>query len=444
VPAPLLPGRTYGRSISGRLLVAAMLAGGLSALAAALVRLAFRGVQWVLTGSAQDLPLDAARLPPLRRALTPLAGAALAVVVLAAQRWRSRRAGQHDLPYVEYVEAVQREDGIIPLLPNLWRTLSAAFSVGSGAAVGREGSMIQFAATVASAAVRSLRGFLPDAAEHLPLLVACGVAGGVTAAYNAPVTGVCFAAEIALGRWRLSDGLALAPAALCASVVSGAVLGRERLYPVPVALPHLGLQIVLLVALAVLFALLGPVYLHLLSGPPVLRRIPGVLLLGGAAVGALSLLDARVWGNGDEALRLALGIAGPAAEGFARTVLLLLAMRCVATLLCVWTGTIGGVFTPTLFAGAAAAALLAVHLPGADRLLWALAGMSLLMSAVTHAPWMSAFIAVELTGNWHLLALLVPLDLLTWAVARRLSSRAMYAIASQAPHAAPARVSAPA
>lgn len=422
------------REITWRLVLAAVIAGGLSALAAALVRLGFRGLQWLFTGSAQDLPAVAATLAPWRRVVTPVAGAAFAMATLAYARRRARQHGHELPPYVEYVEAVQREGGRIPLKPNLWRTGAAAFSVATGAAVGREGSMIQFAATVASVGARAYAHLLGPEGNRVPLLVACGVAGGVTAAYNAPLAGLCFAAEIAMGRWAIAETLLLAAAALCASGVSGAVLGSDRLYPLSVLPPHLDWRTAALLGLAIAMAFAGPPFLFTLGAARWLRKLPGALLLGAVAVGGLSLLEPGVWGNGDAGLRFALGITAPAVSSLPQALLLVLVLRTAATLLCVWTGTVGGVFTPTLFAGACAGALLALVLPGADRILWAVAGMSLLMSAVTHAPCMASCIAVELTGSWHLLPLLLPLNVLTWGIARKLSARAMYAIASQAPH----------
>lgn len=67
-----------------------------------------------------------------------------------------------------------------------------------------------------------------------------------------------------------------------------------------------------------------------------------------------------------------------------------LVLACVA---------IGAVSAPTLFAGSAAGALAAHGLAPGATVLWAIAGMSCLMAAVTHAPLMAAFLAAELTAT---------------------------------------------
>lgn len=56
-----------------------------------------------------------------------------------------------------------------------------------------------------------------------------------------------------------------------------------------------------------------------------------------------------------------------------------------------------------------------------------------LIGAATHTPLMAAFVAVELTGDWQLLPLLLAVDAFGWLVARKLSPDALYAIASQMP-----------
>jgi CIC family chloride channel protein len=111
-----------------------------------------------------------------------------------------------------------------------------------------------------------------------------------------------------------------------------------------------------------------------------------------------------------------------------------LVLRLLATSFCVGTGTVGGVFTPTLFAGAAAGFIVG-HLLGVSHpAVFAVAGLSAFLAGVTHAPFMASFLAVELTGQWQLWPLLFCLDLVSYSVARRLTSRSLYAIATPEPN----------
>jgi CIC family chloride channel protein len=182
----------------------------------------------------------------------------------------------------------------------------------------------------------------------------------------------------------------------------------------------------------------GPLYQRIIRSLRSARRLPFALAVAGAFVGVLSLFDPRVWGNGDAGLSAALGQATVPGLSIAASALgVLLILRVLATTLCVGTGTVGGVFTPTLFTGGALGALAARALAHfavpADPVLFAIAGMSALIAAATHAPLMAAFVAVELTGDWGLLPGLLVLNTVAWLLARRLSSDALYAIATQTP-----------
>jgi CIC family chloride channel protein len=404
--------------------------GAASGLACVAVRLLYRLLQWLFLQDTRLLPQAAAALSPGRRLLTPLLGALAATAVLWAVRRWSRAT-----PFYEYVEAVRFEHGRIPFASTLWRTLSSAFSVATGAAIGREGSMIQFATAVTSRLGEWIGEWLgardpggdPVRSLPLPLQVACGAAAAVAAAYHAPLAGLFFAVEIVLGTWDLS---ALPPLLLASSagwLASGGFMGYGTVFPtkhLPLADPHLLWALPLTLALG----LLGPAYQAFLRSLCVTRRLPLPLAWSGLLVGALSLLRPEVWGNADVALQHVLS----GSTGLA-SIAVLLGLRLLATTFCVGTGTVGGVFTPTVFAGAALG-LVAGHLLAVpDPVLLALVGMSALLAAVTHAPVMAAFMAVELTGQWHLLPLLLPLNLAACWIARSLSRHTLYAIATPTP-----------
>jgi CIC family chloride channel protein len=99
----------------------------------------------------------------------------------------------------------------------------------------------------------------------------------------------------------------------------------------------------------------------------------------------------------------------------------------------VGTGTVGGVFTPTLFAGAALGLAAGHLLHNPEPSILAICGMGLFMAAVTHAPFMAALMAVELTGQWHLLTIILPCSLLASLIASTISRKSLYGIASPEP-----------
>ena len=396
----------------------AMVLGAASGSACVVIRLFFRLLQWVFVQQTGMLPVVAATLPPARRIATPFIGAALAtLVVWMMRRWAS------DLHFEEYVEAIRLREGRIPLLATVWRTASSAFSVATGAAIGREGSMIQFAAAISSwVGERSPLGNL-----SLSRQVAYGAAAAVAAAYQAPVAGIFFVTEIVMGEWAWSDIPQLLLASSTGWLISRFLLGAGPLFPVrgSLLITH---DLLWVLPLALVLGAIGPAYQKLLHFSGAAKRLPFALLWSGLAVGVLALIEPKVWGNGDAAL---LGILQN------KTMLLgifsVFTFRLVATTFCVGTGTVGGVFTPTLFAGAALGLATGHLLHNADPSILAISGMGLLMAAVTHAPLMAALMAVELTGQWHLLPIILPCTLLTSWIARTISRDSLYAIASPEP-----------
>jgi CIC family chloride channel protein len=392
--------------------------GAASGSACVIVRLFFRLLQWFFVQQTGMLPIAAATLSPTRRILTPIIGAALATLVI----WMMRRSVP-DPRFEEYVEAVRLRNGRIPLLSTVWRTASSAFSVATGAAIGREGSMIQLAAAISSwVGERS-----PLRSLSLSRQVAYGAAAAVAAAYQAPIAGVFFAVEIVLGEWAWDDTSQLLLASGTGWLVSRPLLGAGPLFPVRGSLP-MTQDLLWVLPLALVLGAGGPVYQKLLHLSRVAKRLPFALLWSGLVVGVLALIEPKVWGNGDAAL---LGIlqGKPVLLG----VISVLACRLVATNFCVGTGTIGGVFTPTLFTGAALGLAAGHVLHNPEPAILAICGMGLLMAAVTHAPLMASLMAVELTGQWHLLAIILPCSLLASVIARTISRESLYAIASPEP-----------
>jgi CIC family chloride channel protein len=252
--------------------------------------------------------------------------------------------------------------------------------------------------------------------------VTYGAAAGVAAAYQAPLAGAFFALEIVLGNYAWTELPQLVLASTAGWLVSRTILGGGHLFAVSGALP-LTWHALWALPLAMLLGAAGPLYQALLRRLHFMRRWPLALLWGGLAVGALSLVNTEVWGNGDAALMHVL-TGSPLLSGIAA----IFVLRILATALCVGTGTVGGVFTPTLFAGAAIGLFVGelLHLP--HPILLAVAGLSAFLAAVTHAPVMAALMAVELTGQWHLLPLLLIMNLMAFRLAQSISPHSLYAI----------------
>lgn len=377
----------------------AALVGLCGALASVAFREGIRLLELIFTGQATGLVSGASRLVWWHRAIVPVIGGVLS-------GWVLHVLGSHfvSLKVVDYMEAVLVGDGRISFRGTLLRSVSSLLTIASGGSIGREGSMVQLSAMIASRVGRLARAPVP----RLRLLVACGGAAGIAAAYNAPISGALFVSEIVLGSLSMETFGPL----VVASVISDATIHRFLGYGPVFAVPHVqfasNLELGFYIILGVLLGHLAPPFLGLLDftkGRFVRLRLPlyWQLGLGGLIVGAISIFAPQVWGNGYSVIGAILG-----GDLVGLWLLAVLAAKVCATSATVGSGAVGGVLTPTLFIGCAVGALLGgvlhhllptiVSVPAA----YALIGMGGFLSATTLAPLTSILMIFEMTGDYEI------------------------------------------
>src|SRR5205085_2327979 len=138
----------------------------------------------------RDLVEIAEALRWWQRLLVPTVGSfAAGLVLFWGLPWAGRRGSTNVL------EVVVAGDGRLPFRHALIKALASLLSISSGGSIGREGMITHLTATTASKCGQLAR-WQP---YRLRLLVACGAAAGIAAAYNAPVAGAVFAAQIVVG-----------------------------------------------------------------------------------------------------------------------------------------------------------------------------------------------------------------------------------------------------
>src|SRR6185295_4315226 len=198
--------------------------------------------------------------------------------------WGLRLVGQKGSSNL--LEVVVAGDGRLPFRVGVIKSLSSLLSIGSGASIGREGAITQLTATLASK-FGQLANWPP---YRLRLLVACGAASGIAAAYNAPVAGAVFAAFIVLGNFSMNMFAPLVFASVISSIVSRSFFGMEPRYVVPAFAITSLTQLPWFLLLGVLTGAAGAMFLKLLHwseerfqllGSPIYVRFA----LGGLVVG---------------------------------------------------------------------------------------------------------------------------------------------------------------
>jgi len=365
--------------------------GGISSVA---FRKADEGLKWLLTGHSQDIVTISKTLTPEMRILIPTVGGVLAGLALVAGSKFFRGMRSQD-----YLEVIRLGDGVISFRPTLARLLSSLLSISSGASIGREGGMVQLSALMASAMGR----FFIFSRPKLRLIVACGGAAGIASAYNAPLAGALFVAEIVLQSLAIEALGPLIVASLAAALTARHWVGAGAIFALPETNTPANFELLPLLGLGIISGVMTPLILNVVDqtkkGFQALRLpIPLSLGLGGFLLGLISLKAPEVWGNGS-ALVYSLLTQSPTLD----FVLLMLAMKLLATLVSVGSGAVGGIFTPTLFIGATVGWLYSYQLqawfPGLsiDSVTYAALGMGAFLSGASHAPVMAILMIFEMT-----------------------------------------------
>jgi chloride channel protein, CIC family len=375
-----------------------------------------------------DMVQGVALTPPLARALVPAIGGLVAGLVLAlGARWGSGARGW------DILEAVVLRNGVLPLPSALVRAASSLVTQASAGAVGREGPIVLVAAATAS----GIGGRFGVPTRERRLLVACGSAAGLACAYNTPLGASLFAMEILLGSLSLEAFAPLAISSATATFLSWAAFGRDPVFHVPAATLSSSFELLLCAALGVLGGLVGALFLFALRAGAALYARSGLprplaMATAGLALGLVTLRYPEIVGNGREAIA-ALFVRPWAIEA----VLALLVLRLIVTPLAVGSGTVGGVFTPTLFLGAmlghafgAGVQWLAPSL-GTDPAAFALAGMGFLLAGTTHAPLTAVVMVFEMTLDYGMVVPLLLGSAVASLVAKRLTANSVYTEALQ-------------
>ena len=318
--------------------------------------------------------------------------------------------------------------GHIPTVSTLAQAIQSMVTVGMGTSLGRESPIKQAGGAIASQFAQWAQLSRPEQR----LLVACGVGAGMASAYNVPVGGALFAIEVLLG--SISLRLAL-PALLCsgiATATSWLLLPTSPIYRVPeyplsiqltvwslAAGPLLGLATVILVR-AIGWAEENK------PRDGLTRVIAPIVVLAG--LGAVSIAFPQLIGNGKDAVQLAY------TDEFSISLLLMLpALKTLATCGCLRCGATGGLFTPTMTIGALLGGLLG-HAwdciwPGASMGSCSVIGSCAFLAAATQGPVSALVLVLELTR--HVDATMVPMLLAVsgaMLTARLLESRSIYSM----------------
>lgn len=302
-----------------------------------------------------------------------------------------------------------------------WRVIPVKFfgglgTLGSGMVLGREGPTVQMGGAIGRM-ITDIFKIENDDTRHS--LLAAGAAGGLAAAFNAPLAGIMFVIEEMRPQFRYSliSIRTVIISSVTATIVFRSIMGQGAVITVPqYHAPELS-SLLLFLLLGALFGVFGVIFNRLVTVfQDMFVRIhkngcKRFMLVGamlGGCFGVTLLYVPTLAGDGTELIRTITD------GGFAASILLLIFVgRILTTMLCFGSGAPGGIFAPmlalgTLF-GYAFGLIAQKMLPGLDIApgMFAIAGMGALFAATVRAPITGILLVIEMTSNYHLILPLV-------------------------------------
>jgi CIC family chloride channel protein len=366
----------------------------------------------------------AGALPFGRFSIVPIVAAGALVAGLISY-YLGRDSRGHGVPDVMY--AFEHGGGRMTWRVTLSGALATIATIGAGGSAGQEGPSVHIGAGLSSLTGR----VLGLGQEQRRLLIAVGAAGGISAVFNAPLTGSFFALEVVLRRFTVRNFSGVVLGAVLANAVYRGLLGNEQLLRSPAydlrsasELPGYAVLGVLTAVVAVAFVRT----LYMVEGVAANARWRFIATaIGGALVGVIGVWHGEVLGEGVQ--QTASFLRG---DGGAQLLLVLLALKVLATSLTLGSGGTGGVFMPSLFLGAALGGAFGV---GVDHLApalsapagaYAVAGMAGVFAGAAAAPITALMLAVEVSQDYALILPLMVVVVLSVAVTQLLMRETIY------------------
>jgi len=346
----------------------------------------------------------------------------------------------HGVP--EVMNAIYYGRGIIRPIVAVAKSLASALAIGSGAAVGREGPIIQIGSALGSTCGQIIR---MSVAQRI-ILVASGAGAGIAATFNTPIGGVLFAAELMLPAVSATTFLPVALAVGMATFVGRLFFGDQPAFAVPA---ELGLMpagpdgVAVLALYAILGALIGVAATGFIHGlhwaEDMFDRIPGRYtrhIIGMAMVGLLMWILMNTTGHyyvdgvGYDTIQATL----TGSLGTAPFLLMLFFGKLFATSVSLGSGSSGGIFSPSLFMGATLGAAFAglcsmifptlpISVPA-----FAMVGMGAMVGSGTGAVLTAIAMTFEMTLDYEVVLPMVIASAVALGIRRMMSTESIYTI----------------
>jgi chloride channel protein, CIC family len=332
---------------------------------------------------------------PVVALIAPAAGGLL----LGLMEWSRRRLKISSA--VDPIEANALRGGRLSLRDSVVVSGQTLISNGCGASVGLEAGYTQ----IGSGAASLLGQVLNLRRNDLRLIVGCGAAAAIAAAFGAPITGAFYACELIVGVYSVASAAPILAAslagALTAQWLGGAPYSLEISHVGKVGVEHylalIGLALIVS-AIGILVMRSSSLFERLFanSWTPVWIRP----VIGGVCVGAMAIISPQVLAAGHGAMVLDMH-----RDMLPSIIAMIIVLKLIACLISLASGFRGGLFFASLFVGSLLGKLFATLLAligpqfAVDPMVATLTGMATLGVAIVGGPLTMSFLVLEMTRS---------------------------------------------
>lgn len=346
----------------------------------------------------------------------------------------------HGVP--EVMDAIHYNDGRIRPVVVIVKSLASAISIGSGGSVGREGPIIQIGATFGSV----LGQWAAMPLRQRVVLMAAGAGGGIAATFNAPLGGILFAVELLLISINAQSILLVTLSCVTATAIGRFMLGAAPAFDIPaLQIPHLGVSphwiLLAFLPLGVICGAACALFIRAIywtedrfdsmPGNYYTRHMTGMFLVG-VMIYLLQRYSGHYYVQGVGYATIVDILNGVLSDP--SFLLLLFLLKLAATCLTLGSGASGGVFSPSLFMGAAIGAafgqgVLAIF-PAAEIgvAAFAIAAMAAMIGGSTGAIFTSIVMLAEMTDDHNTVLPILLCVVTAYVVRKQICSPTIYTL----------------
>lgn len=308
------------------------------------------------------------------------------------------------------------------------KILSSLIMVFGGGVIGREGPTIQISASIFKKINDLLPAWYPKISKRN--MIVTGAAAGLAAAFNTPLGGIVFAIEELTKTHFSFFKSALLTGVIIAGLTALIFLG-PYLY---LGYPQLGgittWVIIAIIPLAIITGIagsgMGKVILYIFKKKNALKKKYQKVIfvaISGLIIAAFAILiDSKTFGSGKEIMISTLFTNQKHLEWYVPI------LRVIGSIVSFSTGASGGIFAPSLSAGASIGAVFAelFHLSNSETNLMILCGMTGFLTSITRSPFTSSILVLEMTNSHNVIFYILFTALFSNLIATVVSRHSFY------------------